>query len=106
MDLALTKEKMSQRDLESSKFIEIVLQNIPLMIFVKNFKNDLRYSLLNKAGQVIFGASEKDVIGKNDYVFYPKEQSDFFISKNKTVFESRGLGKIQCVGLISSMFRF
>jgi PAS domain S-box-containing protein len=91
----ITAEKKAEKKVvETSEFMEIVLQNIPSMIFVKDYNKGMTYSLLNKAGQRIFGVTEDLVLGKNDYDFFPKNQADFFSSKDRAVLEGRQVVKI------------
>lgn len=77
-----------------SAFLEDVLDNVPAMIFVKNYQDDLRFSLLNKAGEELLGLTERQIIGKNDHDFFPKEQADFFTQKDREVFSRRTILKI------------
>jgi PAS domain S-box-containing protein len=73
------------KELEQSNiFLSAVLENLPNMIFVKDAK-DLRFVRLNKAGEDLLGFPVNDLIGKNDYDFFPKEQANFFVSKDRAV---------------------
>ena len=47
------------------------------MVFVKDAK-DLRFVMFNKAGEELIGVPKADLIGKNDYDFFPKNGSGFF----------------------------
>jgi PAS domain S-box-containing protein len=75
---------------KSNLFLSAILENIPDMIFLKDAK-DLRFVVINKAGEELLGYSREDLAGKNDYDFFPKEQADFFIQKDRQVLESRKL---------------
>lgn len=77
--------------LEQKKFLDAVIQNVPSMIFVKNYKNQLTFSMLNKTGEELIGVKETELLGKNDYDFFSKEEADFFIKKDKEVFNSRNI---------------
>ncbi len=79
---------------EQKSLIENIFYNIPCMIFVKDFKNDLSFKIFNKAGEDLIGISSKEIIGKTDYDFFPKEQADFFTSKDKQTFISRQVEEI------------
>jgi len=48
------------------------------MIFLKDAKN-LRFVRMNKAGEALLGVNRNDLIGKNDFDFFPEHQADFFI---------------------------
>jgi PAS domain S-box-containing protein len=54
------------------------------MIFVKNAK-DLRFVRFNKAGEELLGYSRENLIGKNDYDFFPKAEADMFTSQDREV---------------------
>ncbi|HEV7230329.1 MAG TPA: PAS domain-containing protein, partial [Bacteroidia bacterium] len=82
-------EKQIEDELRKSNlFLTAVLENIPDMIFVKDAK-DLRFVQFNKAGEQLLGFSKNDLQGKNDYDFFPKEQADFFIQKDRDVLNSK-----------------
>jgi len=71
-------------------FLKSILENIPDMIFVKD-ASDLRFIRLNKAGLELLGLSLKQLMGKNDYDFFPKKEADFFTAKDRGVLKSRKL---------------
>ena len=39
----------------------------------------------NKAGEELLGYKREDMIGKNDYDFFPQEEADYFTSKDREV---------------------
>jgi PAS domain S-box-containing protein len=75
-------------DNKDKLFLETILENMPGMVFIKRAK-DLRFILFNKAGEELLGFDRKDLIGKNDYDFFPLEQADFFTSKDRDVFKGK-----------------
>lgn len=75
--------EQSQRNLFNA-----VLSHLPHMVFVKDASHEYRFTLLNHHGEALFGASESDVIGKNDFDFFPIEQAKFFVSKDREVHQS------------------
>ncbi|MGE3608266.1 MAG: PAS domain-containing protein [Bacteriovoracaceae bacterium] len=84
----ITDFKRSQTELhESHKLLNVVLDNLPAMVFVKSFDDGLRFKLMNKAGLKLIGVEENQILEKNDYDFFPKSQADFFTSKDKEVFK-------------------
>ena len=79
---------------EQKTLIENIFYNIPCMIFVKDYKNDLRFKIFNKAGEDLLGVPSNEIIGKTDYDFFPKEQADFFTDKDKQTFISKKVEEI------------
>jgi PAS domain S-box-containing protein len=71
-------------------FFQSIVDNVPDMIFVKEAK-ELRFVLFNKAGEELLGYKREDMIGKNDYDFFPKEQAEFFINKDRTTLKNKVL---------------
>ena len=67
-------------------FLNSIVENIPHMIFVKDAE-DLRFVLFNRAGEQLLGTSRDQLIGRNDYDFFPPEQADFFTAKDREVLE-------------------
>src|SRR6185437_4361056 len=82
------QEKKRLLSLNTNRFLESVLENIPNMVFVKDAK-DLRFVLFNRAGEELLGYSQLDLIGKNDYDFFPKEQADYFIDKDRKTLSNK-----------------
>ena len=85
----ITERKKAENEIRRiNEFLDTILENIPNMIFVKEAR-ELRFLRFNKAGEELLGYSKNDLIGKNDYDFFPPEQADFFISRDREVL-SRG----------------
>jgi PAS domain S-box-containing protein len=78
---------------EREKFLSLIIENIPDMIFIKDAK-ELRFVRFNRAGEMLLGETREDLIGKNDYDFFPREQADFFTRKDREVLESEQLLEI------------
>jgi PAS domain S-box-containing protein len=56
---------------------------------------ELRFVRFNKAGEELLGYLRADLIGKNDYDFFPKEQADFFTAKDREALAKSGVTDIQ-----------
>ena len=77
----------SHFDLErDALFLRSVVENIPYMIFVKDAR-DLRFVRFNKAGEELLGYSRDQLLGRNDYDFFTKEEADRFTRDDRTVLE-------------------
>ncbi|AFY01059.1 two-component hybrid sensor and regulator [Bdellovibrio bacteriovorus str. Tiberius] len=89
---AQLEERVAERTrqlVESESFLAAIFENMPTMVFVKDAQ-DLRFVRFNKAGEDLIGIPRAQLIGKNDYDFFSKEQADFFTSKDRDVLkESR-----------------
>ncbi|MDF2437147.1 MAG: sensor signal transduction histidine kinase [Bacteroidota bacterium] len=84
----ITERKMAEAMLKSSEnFLDSVVENLPNMLFVKDAKT-LKFVKFNKAGEELLGYSRNDLIGKSDYDFFPENQAEFFIAKDRKVLES------------------
>jgi len=79
------ERRWAEEELKESKtLIEAVVENIPLMIFLKE-ATDLRFVLFNRAGEELLGYERKDLLGKNDLDFFPSEQAAHFMAKDREV---------------------
>ncbi len=74
----------------SEAFLNSVLQNLPIIVFIKEAQTS-RLIMWNKAGEELFGQTSAQVAGKTDYDFFPKEQADVFIAKDREVIQNRKL---------------
>jgi PAS domain S-box-containing protein len=70
-------EKHAKQLEETTTFLNSVIENIPIMVFVKDAK-DLKWIRWNKAGEETIGFSREELIGKSDSDIFPKEEADFF----------------------------
>ena len=72
----------------SRGFLDSLIDNLPLMVFVKR-ADDLRFVRFNKVGLELLGLSSEEVIGKNDFDFFPKEQAEHFVKKDREVLRGK-----------------
>jgi diguanylate cyclase (GGDEF)-like protein/PAS domain S-box-containing protein len=69
-------------------FLSSIVESMPSMVFVKDAV-ELRFLHFNRAGERLTGYSREQLIGKNDYDFFPKEQADFFVARDREVLATR-----------------
>ena len=74
-------------EIEKIKF-KTILKTLPDLLWLKD--SDGVYLTCNKRFEDFFGAKEKDIIGKTDYDFVPKDLADFFRLKDKNAMNSSG----------------
>ena len=87
----VTERKRAEEEASRTRaFLDSVIENIPLFVFVKDAR-DLSVVLWNRAGAETVGYSREEMIGKNDYDFFTREEADFFRAKDLEVLSSRSL---------------
>ncbi|TAK03146.1 MAG: PAS domain S-box protein [Candidatus Manganitrophaceae bacterium] len=85
LEQEIGERKQAEEELRRAEaFLNSIVENIPNMLFVKEAR-DLRFVRFNKAGEALLGYSRGELIGKNDSDFFPKEQADAFIAKDRQV---------------------
>lgn len=72
---------------ETTSFLDSVIENLPVMLFVKDAE-DLRFLRWNKTGSEITGYPQEAFIGKNDNDFFPPEEAEYFMAKDREVLTS------------------
>lgn len=72
----------------AEKFLNSIIDNTPFMIFIKDAKF-LRFLKINKEAENVMGFSREELMGKNDFDFFPDAQAEFFISKDRQVLEKK-----------------
>jgi PAS domain S-box-containing protein len=88
VQILLRREQVtSKRATIAENFLNYIFEHIPGMVFIKDAK-ELRFIRINRGGELLLGLSSQELTGKNDYDFFPKEQADFFTSKDREVLES------------------
>lgn len=84
----LGSQSEQQQLQQNARFLDSIFENIPDMIFVKE-ASELRFHRFNKAGENLLGIPREDLIGRNDYDFFPKEQADFFVARDRHTLASK-----------------
>jgi PAS domain S-box-containing protein len=71
---------------ESKALFEAVVENVPLMIFLKE-SEDLRFVLFNRAGEELLGYDRKVLIGQNNLDLFPPQQAAYFTLMDREVLD-------------------
>ena len=85
-DITERRRVEQERD-RSQKFLNTILENAPIPIFVKE-ANGLRYVLVNRAGEKFWGTSRAEMIGKTSHDVFPKEEADLIAARDKQLLQS------------------
>ncbi|QXD16383.1 PAS domain-containing protein [Rhodocaloribacter litoris] len=84
----ITEYKRTEAALRNENaFLDAVLEHIPVKVFVKDAET-LRFLRFNRAAETILGYRRDELIGKTDYDFFPREEADFFVAKDREVLAS------------------
>ena len=90
--LGLIAERFVQR-VQASTLLESIVENLPDMVFVKD-ADELRFVHFNRAAEYLLGFAREDMLGRNDYDFFPREEADSFTAKDRAVLESAAVHDI------------
>ena len=81
------EQKLAEQALKESKtLIEAVVENVPLMVFLKE-ATDLRFVIFNRAGEELLGYDRRYLLGKNNLDLFPPEQAAYFMAKDREVLD-------------------
>jgi PAS domain S-box-containing protein len=67
-----------------------VIEHLPDMVFVKD-AHALRFVRLNRRAEELLGYDRSELLGKSDYDFFPREQAEFFIRRDRDVLDGHGV---------------
>jgi PAS domain S-box-containing protein len=75
---------------EVSQLVDAIVENIPDMVFVKEADN-LSFVRFNRAGEVLLGVKREQLMGKNDFDFFPHGEAEFFVAKDRETLAKKSL---------------
>lgn len=91
---ALHERQLIEEQLQTAQqFLHSVIQTMPVAVFVKDVV-DLRIVLCNQAAEKLAGVSADEILGKNDYDLFPREEADFFTTRDREALNSKKLLEI------------
>jgi diguanylate cyclase (GGDEF)-like protein/PAS domain S-box-containing protein len=83
----IAQRKQIEHELRDSKALtEAIVENIPLMIFVKDAA-ELRFVAFNRAGEELIGYERKDILGKSNLDLFPPKQAAQFMAEDREVLD-------------------
>jgi diguanylate cyclase (GGDEF)-like protein/PAS domain S-box-containing protein len=84
----ITERKQAEEEVRRARaFLDTVVENVPATIVVKN-ASDLRYVLINRAGEKYYGISREQMIGKTAAEVFPKSTADIIAQHDRTLLAS------------------
>ncbi|MDQ3365077.1 MAG: PAS domain-containing protein [Myxococcota bacterium] len=81
------------RAVESSLFLDAIVDNIPDMVFVKDASR-LSFVLFNRAGEALLGLTREGLLGKTDADLFPASEAEFFTAKDRETLRDKILVEI------------
>jgi PAS domain S-box-containing protein len=81
------RRRAERRAAHAQNFLDSVVETAPNMIFVKDAK-ELRFVLINRAGEDLLGVPRSELIGKNDFDLFPREEAESFTANDRATIES------------------
>ena len=96
LSLDITKRKQAEEELagkiksigNNEKLLDSIIENIPDMIYVKD-AGSLRYIKLNKAGEELLGFTKEELLEKDVYDIFPKDEAEFFTKTSSEVLHNK-----------------
>jgi diguanylate cyclase (GGDEF)-like protein/PAS domain S-box-containing protein len=85
----VTELRKSEKEIaETRHFLELVIDNVPAAISVKDAK-ELRYILINRAGEEVYGIPREQMIGKTIGELFPDRPAAVITARDRQVLDLR-----------------
>jgi diguanylate cyclase (GGDEF)-like protein/PAS domain S-box-containing protein len=86
----VTERYRTEQDLERTRvFLETVIENVPATIVVKT-AHDLKYVLINRAGEEYYGITRAEMIGHTAEDIFPAETADMITGHDRQLLLTGG----------------
>ena len=86
----VTERRRAERELERTKsFLDTVIESVPSTIVVKDAQ-DLRYVLVNRAGERYYGVPRERMVGKTADEIFPPATARFIMESDRQLLEVGG----------------
>src|SRR5262249_12903447 len=84
----ITERHRADQELQKTRnFLDTVIENVPATIIVKDAQ-DLRYVLINRAGEEYYGIARDKMIGRTSRDVFPKSDADFIETNDRHLVET------------------
>ena len=87
------RQQAEEKLQDTTIFLDTVIENLPGMLCIKDAA-DSQFILFNRTGEELLGYDRNEYLGKTDYDFFPKDQADAFVARDREVMNS---GKLHVV---------
>ncbi|MDH5573182.1 MAG: PAS domain S-box protein, partial [Gammaproteobacteria bacterium] len=88
----LTDHKQLERSLrEQEQQLAQIIDHLPSMIYLKDAR-DLTYVHINTVFETLTGLSKSEVLGHQEYEFFPEQQASYFSEQDQTILASSNTG--------------
>jgi diguanylate cyclase (GGDEF)-like protein/PAS domain S-box-containing protein len=86
----ISERRRAEKEVDRTrKFLDTVIENVPATIVVKDAK-ELRYILINRAGEEHYGVPRDKMIGKTVHDVIPKAAADLITKLDRQLLQTRG----------------
>ena len=70
-------------------FLQAIVDALPLAVFAKDYATGVGvFVAWNKRAEELWGLASADVLGRSDFDFFPAEQAEFFLAKDRETLDS------------------
>jgi diguanylate cyclase (GGDEF)-like protein/PAS domain S-box-containing protein len=91
----VTSRKQQEDELHRTRtFLDSIVENVPAMLTVKNAQS-LRYALVNRAAERLFGVAREEMIGKTAIEVFPRDSTAAFDTMDREVIETGVLRAVE-----------
>jgi PAS domain S-box-containing protein len=84
----VTERRRAEQERDRNRdFLDRIIDNIPVTVFVKDARN-LRYILINRAGEKLWGLPREQLVGKTPHEIFDKETADTIVAHDRQLLNS------------------
>jgi PAS domain S-box-containing protein len=86
----ITLQLYNEELVAENELFSTIVDALPTAVFVKNIKEDYKFSVWNKKAEEVLGLKAVDCLGKSDFDFFSKEEASFFRQKDIEATKEKG----------------